>query len=301
VLYIFLKTEKLRSSSNVFVINLALSDLIMMLTHGLPVGINIFIKRYWMWGVQNCQIFAFLGGITGTVSIMSMVFIGYDRCNVIVGGLTAERISRKKAVLMVLALWMYATLSAMGPFFGWGHYGLEGLLITCSYDYVKKDFINQSFILYTLITHFSIPMCFVIYFYAKITKAVIVHEAELRSQAQKMGVDSIKQANPNDNNEFKVAKVAMTNVLLWIGTWLPYTVVVIIGLSGNYATLTPLVAGMPSLLVKTTSSLNPLVFAVAHPGYREAIAENIPCLGIGVRDLKKGQRNGSQTVATAST
>ena len=43
-----------------------------------------------------------------------------------------------QAVMMVLALWSYATVSAMGPFFGWGHYGLEGLLITCSYDYIKK-------------------------------------------------------------------------------------------------------------------------------------------------------------------
>ena len=39
-----------------------------------------------------------------------------------------------------------------------------------------------------------------------------MHEAELRSQAQKMGVDSIKQANPNDNNEFKVAKVKSTSL-----------------------------------------------------------------------------------------
>ena len=34
-----------------------------------------------------------------------------------------------------------------------------------------------------------------------------MHEAELRSQAKKMGVDSIKQANSNENAEFKIAKV----------------------------------------------------------------------------------------------
>ena len=47
-----------------------------------------------------------------------------------------------------------------------------------------------------------------------------------------------------------IYKVAITNVLLWIGTWSPYAVVVMIGLTGNYTTLTPLVAGMPSLLSK---------------------------------------------------
>ena len=79
-----------------------------------------------------------------------------------------------------------------------------------------------------------------------------------------------------------------------------------IGLSGSYDTLTPIFAGLPSLLrkifflnyetinlrikyfsfqffflVKTNSSLNPVVFAVAHPKYREAIAKEFPCLGIG--------------------
>jgi len=297
VIYIFVKTSSLRTSSNVFIINLALSDLIMMVTHGLPVGINIFIHRYWMWGVLNCKIFAMLGGITGTVSIMSMVFIGYDRCKVIVGGITAERISTSKALLMVIGLWIYATLSSIGPFLGWGHYGLEGLLITCSYDYIKKDWINQSYILYTLITHFIIPMIFVIYFYSKITKAVVSHEAELRSQAKKMGVDSIKQTNSQESTEMKIAKVALTNVLLWIGTWCPYAIVVLIGLVGSYSTLTPLVAGLPSLLIKTTSSLNPLVFAIAHPAYREALAVEIPCLGIGT----KPQPKGAKTEVTATT
>ena len=33
-----------------FVVNLALSDLIMMLTMGLPVVINAYTQRYWMWG-----------------------------------------------------------------------------------------------------------------------------------------------------------------------------------------------------------------------------------------------------------
>jgi hypothetical protein len=29
------------------------------------------------------------------------------------------------------------------------------------------------------------------------------------------------------------------------------------------------------------SALNPLVYAISHPKYREALAREIPCLGIG--------------------
>ena len=33
-----------------FVVNLAFSDLCMMTTMGLPVIVNAFTQRYWMWG-----------------------------------------------------------------------------------------------------------------------------------------------------------------------------------------------------------------------------------------------------------
>ena len=33
-----------------FVVNLAVSDLVMMTTQGMPVVINAFTQRYWMWG-----------------------------------------------------------------------------------------------------------------------------------------------------------------------------------------------------------------------------------------------------------
>jgi len=79
VIYAFLKTNTLRTPSNIFVVNLAFSDLIMMTTQGLPVILNCFLQRYWMWGKLWCDIYGFVGAVTGTCSILSMVVIGYDR------------------------------------------------------------------------------------------------------------------------------------------------------------------------------------------------------------------------------
>ena len=44
------QTKSLRTPTNMFVVNLAVSDLIMMTTQGMPVTINAFTQRYWMWG-----------------------------------------------------------------------------------------------------------------------------------------------------------------------------------------------------------------------------------------------------------
>ena len=47
------------------------------------------------------------------------------------------------------------------------------------------------------------------------------------------------------------------------------------------ALVTPLVSQIPAFMAKIASCLNPVVFAVSHPKYREVLAEKCSCLGIG--------------------
>ncbi len=125
-----------------FVLNLAMSDLIMFTTHGLPMCLNMFISDHWIYGVLGCQLYACSGGIfgkfqylqcelnqcyvilLGTTSILSMVLIGYDRFNVIVKGLSGTKITRCKALMMILIVWIYSVLCSIPPFLGWGGYAL---------------------------------------------------------------------------------------------------------------------------------------------------------------------------------
>lgn len=96
----------------------------------------------------------------------------------------------------------------------------------------------------------------------------------------------------NDNNssaEVRIAKVAITNVTLWICIWTPYAVVVMIGAFGNRDLVTPLVSQIPSFLSKLASVLNPLVFALNHPKFKQALAEKCPCLCCGSGGKKENQ------------
>ena len=140
----------------------------------------------------------------------------------------------------------------MPPFLGWGGYAPEGLLVTCSYDYLTQDWNERTFMYYAFAFNYTVPMLTVIFFYIQIVKAVVAHEAAMKAQAKKMNVDSLK-SNQKDNEasaEVKIAKVAVTNVLLWIVTWTPYACVAAIGVFGNQMLITPLVAQLPSFLGK---------------------------------------------------
>lgn len=64
--------------------------------------------------------------------------------------------------------------------------------MTCSYDYLTMDANHVSFIVFTWIYNFAIPMLANIYLYSSIVKAVVSHERALRAQAKKMNVDSLR-------------------------------------------------------------------------------------------------------------
>jgi len=117
-----------------------------------------------------------------------------------------------------------------------------------------------------------------------------------------MNVDSLRSnAKENeDSAEVKIAKVAITNVMLWLCTWSPYAIVCFIGCFGDMSLVTPLVSQLPSFLAKTASCLNPIVYAVSHPKFRESIAREIPCLGIGDKPKQSDSGTVADSVKTES-
>ena len=94
-------------------------------------------------------------------------------------------------------------------------------------------------------------MILITVFYSNIVRAVVAHEAALRAQAKKMNVDSLRSAGTSEESaEFKIAKVAITNVLLWICIWTPYAAISAFPALGAGEYVTPLVSQIPSFMGK---------------------------------------------------
>ena len=302
VIYVFLKDSALRRPSNMLIVNLAVSDFFMMVTNGMPLTINMFQSNYWSFGKLGCKIYAAGGGVTGLCSLLTMIFIGYDRYNLIVGGFTTKPVTKLKALLFITFCWGYPVLILIWPFLEiWGKFSLEGLLVSCSFEYLEDTWNQKSYTLFIFCCNFVIPMTCIFYFYSFIVKAVWAHEAGMKAQAKKMNVESLRNDSKGDEEsaEMKIAKVALTNVLLWICAWTPYATVVLIGQFGNRSLITPLVAQVPSMLAKTCSCLNPIVYAISHPKFREALQKYLPGLGIGNKPSVKASDSKAEVTTSA--
>ena len=100
-----------------------------MTSQSMPVVINTFVSDYWIYGPTACRVYGCLGGIFGTVSIVTMVVIGYDRFNVIVCGFKGVKITFTNALAILLFVWLYGIIGSIPPFFGWGDYALGKILL----------------------------------------------------------------------------------------------------------------------------------------------------------------------------
>ncbi len=130
---------------------------------------------------------------------------------------------------------------------------------------------NKTHILATCIFLYVLPVMVIIGCYYFIVRAVFHHEDELRQQAKKMNVTSLRSNSDQQavSAEIRIAKVACINVTLWVLAWTPFAAVCMLGTWGDTSKITPLICELPVILAKTSCVYNPIIYALSHPKYRE--------------------------------
>nr|QWV42652.1 ultraviolet sensitive opsin 2 [Byturus ochraceus] len=295
VLWIFSTSKCLRTASNMFVVNLAFCDFVMMLKA--PVFIyNSFHKGYAL-GHLGCQIFAFMGTISGIGGGMTNACIAYDRYTTITRPFDGK-LSRTKALIMILMVWIYTVPWLTLPLTEiWGRFAPEGYLTSCTFDYLTNTFDNRLFVGSIFTFSYVMPMSMIIYFYSQIVSKVFSHEKALRDQAKKMNVDSLRsnQQQHNQSAELRIAKAAITICSLFVASWTPYAVLALIGAFGDQSLLTPGVTMIPACCCKLVACIDPYVYAISHPKYRQELQRRLPWLAI------REESSDTQSSATESS
>ena len=81
-------------------------------------------------------------------------------------------------------------------------------MTACGTDYLNKDWFSRSYILVYSVFVYYAPLFLIIYSYYFIISAVSAHEKNMREQAKKMNVASLRSSeNANTSAECKLAKV----------------------------------------------------------------------------------------------
>ncbi|XP_067004978.2 opsin-2 [Anabrus simplex] len=296
VIWIFATTRSLRTPSNVFVVNQAAFDLLMMLEMPMFIISSLFYQRPIGWET-GCDVYALLGAVSGIGSAINGAAIAYDRYRTISFPLDG-RLKFGHALGLVAVTWAWTLPFSILPLLKvWGRYVPEGFLTTCSFDYLTEDEDTRVFVGSIFTWSYAFPLTLIVFFYSRLFNQVRVHEMMIKEQAKKMNVKSLQSNQKDDKSvEIRIAKVAFAIFFLFLCSWTPYATVAIIGAFGNRAILTPMSTMIPALTAKIVSCINPWIYAINHPRYRAELLKRAPWCAVTQLNLSE-----TASVATENT
>ncbi|KAM6945000.1 opsin 4xb [Lycodopsis pacificus] len=269
--------KKLRNLPNYFIMNLAVSDFLMAFTQSPIFFINCLYKE-WVFGEMGCQMYAFCGALFGIASMMNLLAISIDRYLVITKPLqTIHWGSKRRTVLAILMVWLYSLAWSLAPLVGWSSYIPEGLMTSCTWDYVTYTLANRSYTMMLCCCVFFIPLGIILYCYLFMFLAIrkTTREVErLGTQVRKSTL--IKQKSMK--SEWKLAKIAFVVIVVYVLSWSPYACVTLISWAGHANILSPYSKAVPAIIAKASAIYNPFIYAIIHNKYRTTLAEKFPCL-----------------------
>ncbi|KAM6269437.1 melanopsin-like isoform 1-T3 [Porphyrio hochstetteri] len=294
VLYAFYSNKKLRTPQNYFIMNLAVSDFLMSASQAPMCFVNS-LHREWILGDIGCDLYAFCGALFGITSMMTLLAISVDRYLVITKPLRSiQWTSKKRTVQVIAVVWLYSLGWSVAPLFGWSSYVPEGLMISCTWDYVTYSPANRSYTMILCCCVFFIPLIIIFHCYLFMFLAI----RRTGRDVQKLGSCNRKPyLSQSMKNEWKLAKIAFVVIIVFVLSWSPYACVTLIAWAGRGNTLTPYSKSVPAVIAKASAIYNPIIYAIIHPRYRKTIHNAVPCLRFLIRisknDLLRGSINES--------
>nr|XP_023024923.1 opsin, ultraviolet-sensitive-like [Leptinotarsa decemlineata] len=256
-----------------------------MIMFAVVIDVKIFVSHllYLFVLFSACRLYGFLGGLTGTLSIITLSVISFDRYFVIKFPLKRS-LSEVRIKISLVVAWMYGSVFAIIPALdiGLGKYAYEGYLTSCSFDYLTDDPKIKVFILVFFVAAWVVPFILISFSYFNIMKVVAG-----RTISQKRGRDSFRHVKEEDNKkqEIKLALVVLSTIMMWFFSWTPYAVVALLGISDQKQIITPLTSMIPAIFCKAASCINPYVYALSHPKFKKELRK-ICCF-----QLKKKREN----------
>ncbi|XP_043990808.1 melanopsin-like [Gambusia affinis] len=296
VIYVFCRSKTLRTPSNLLVVNLAVADFLMSVTQS-PVFFVASLHRRWVFGEFACELYAFCGALFGIASMMTLTAIAADRCLAITRPLALlGAVSRQRLSVVAVGVWVYSLGWSLPPFFGWSAYVPEGLQTSCSWDYMSFTVTVRTYTILLFLFVFFIPLAVIGSCYLAIFRAV----RRAAQEVKRLSSGETTKAYERLRGEWRMARVALGVILLFVVSWSPYSAVALTATAGYAHLLTPYMNSVPAIIAKASAVHNPIIYAITHPKYRAAIGRHFPLLRAVLR-LHEKDLHSSFSSSTASS
>nr|KAG5699020.1 hypothetical protein BaRGS_025414 [Batillaria attramentaria] len=172
----------LRSTTNYFIVNLAIADLLLGTTV-LPFSASLEVFKVWLFGQLFCDIWAAIDVLCCTASIFSLCVISIDRYIGVTRPLQRSTImTERRALYIIVFIWLLSMAISIAPLIGWKQ--------PPSPDPYECTVTTQTgYVIFSVSASFYIPLSIILLVYFRIYREAIKHSRFLTTGVKTTKVD----------------------------------------------------------------------------------------------------------------
>ena len=268
------KTKTMRKPINFFIVNMAMSDLLLPIFL-IPSQIQMIYIDSWLiggpLGQVLCKLVHFFQETSFMVSIQSLVLIAVDRFGAVVFPLRPSLISSKLCPIFILATWMVAMAVTSPHLFAFKVVEHHGEQPGCELMW------NEAFGEHSSFAHYTLAMVVVFLYTPLLLIAILYIIIYLTLKSQKVpGEQSNNFQQQRAKRERTVLKMAIATVVTFAVCVLPLSVDIAIIEWGLFESLTESCAFeyftfISSLMALSNCAINPYICFIFSGNYRQGL------------------------------
>ncbi|XP_051887625.1 opsin-5-like [Pristis pectinata] len=267
LLFIALRKRHMLKPAEYFIVNLAISDLAMIITL-LPLAIPSLFAHRWLFGQSWCIYYAFCGMLFGVCSLTNLTMLSIVCCVKVCYPAYGNRITSEYTCLLLICAWAYASIFAISPLVKWGHYGPEPYGTACCIDWKapNSDSHAMSYIIALFVFCYILPCGIIMISYTLILLTV---------KGSRRAVQQHVSPQTNSSNAHSlIVKLSVSVCIGFSASWTPYAIAAMWAAFGNADKVPPLIFALSALFAKSSTLYNPLVHLLFKPNFRKVLCKD---------------------------
>lgn len=271
VIYVVLRYTKMKTVTNIYILNLAIADVLFML--GLPFLATQNAISYWPFGTFLCRLVMAFDGINQFTSIFCLTVMSLDRYLAVVHPIQSTKWRHPRvAKLVSVAVWTFSFVVVLPMIiFADVHEAFH----ICNMSWPDPVPIWAAvFIIYTSVLGFFGPLLVICLCYLLIV-------IKVKSSGIKVGSTRRRQS------ERKVTRMVVIIVVVFVFCWLPFYIFNIVNLIFILPEEPVAVGVFSSVIVLSyaNSCANPILYGFLSNNFKQSFQKALClCRGNGVRD-----------------
>ncbi|XP_036451439.1 trace amine-associated receptor 6-like [Colossoma macropomum] len=262
--------KQLHTPTNMLILSLAVADLLVGL-FVMPLKTMQLFDSCWYLGKLACSISEIITGLLVLASLYNLVFIAVDRYVAITDPMFYSRtITVYKMSVCIFLGWTFCLLYVIIFMYFNDHLTPSQMYTRCYGECIV--FVQFSWVIANMLFFFLVPCSIIIILYSLIFK-VARHQAKA-VRAVRNGASNNNGPKVSSSSETKAAKTLGIVISFFFAFWIPFY---ISSLSVKSLTTLSMVWTVFTWLMFSNSFVNPLIYAIFYPWFRESVKCILTC------------------------